>query len=95
MHASSGGDALKENVAIYVIAFLSLISLLILRYNKYLKYSVLTSYVMAIIYITFSNRSYSYYLVILYPYFTSMYFLVVAGISPLRAGACLRHARGH
>lgn len=73
---------IKENLVVYIISFITLISLFLLNYNKFLKYSVLASYIIALIYITFSNRSYSYYLVILYPYWTSIYFLMLSGIRP-------------
>lgn len=66
---------LKEQAAIYVFVLLSFIALISLELDKYLKISIIVSYIVAFIYITFSKRAYPYYLVIFMPYFLSLYFV--------------------
>ena len=65
---------IKEQMIVYVVTFASFIALLKLKFNKYLKLAIFSSFIIAFIYITFSKRPYPYYLVIFTPYFLSLYF---------------------
>ena len=64
-----------EYYIIYIIIFLSLISMIIIKFNNYFKISIISSFLIGIIYITFSKRLHVYYFVILCPYFLSIFFL--------------------
>ncbi len=68
---------IKEQMTVYVVTFVSFIALLKLKFNKYLKLAVISSFIIAFIYITFSKRPYPYYLVIFTPYFLALYFIVL------------------
>ena len=68
---------IKENIFIYILFAFSFISLIILKYDIYFKVSTILSMLIAFIYTTFSNRVYSYYLVILVPYFMSVAILLI------------------
>ena len=68
---------IKEQFIVYIITFASFIALLKLKFDKYLKYAIVTSLIIAFIYITFSKRPYPYYLVIFTPYFLSLYFVLL------------------
>ena len=71
---------LKEQAIVYIFVLLSFIALCILKFDKYLKISIIASYIIAFIYITFSKRAYPYYLVIFMPYFLSLYFVILSFI---------------
>lgn len=68
---------ISENVFFYILLLISFISIIILKFNKYYKVSILLSLIIAFTYVTFSNRTYVYYLVILMPYFLAIYYLIV------------------
>ncbi len=68
---------LKEQFIVYIVTLVSFIALIKLKFDKYLKFAVISSFIIAIIYITFSKRPYPYYLVIFTPYFLSLYFLIL------------------
>ena len=67
----------KEHIAFYMFLLISFISFILLKSNKYLKCSIMASFIIAFIYVTFSNRTYVYYLVILMPFMLSIYYLVI------------------
>ena len=68
---------IKEHIVFYMFLLVSFISFILLKFNKYLKCSIIASFIMAFIYVTFSNRTYVYYLVILMPFTLSIYYLVI------------------
>lgn len=68
---------LKEQSVVYIFVLLSFIALLSLKFDKYLKASIVASYIIVFIYTTFSKRPYPYYLVIFMPYFLSLYFVIL------------------
>ena len=67
---------LTEYYVFYILIAVSLISIVVLNINKYFKYSIISSYIIGIVYITFSQRVHCYYLVILFPYYISICFLI-------------------
>ena len=74
---------ISENIAFYIFVLISFILVLIWKSDFYLKWSVSTSLIVAFIYVTFSNRTHIYYLVILMPYFLSIYIAIVNLFSKL------------
>ena len=68
---------MQEQIVVYIFTLLSFIALLKLKFDKYLKISIIVSFAIAFYYITFSKRPYPYYLVIFFPYFLSLYFILL------------------
>ena len=72
---------LSANKVFFAFIFLSFILWFNLKIDKYIKYSIISSMVITILYVILSNRTNPYYLVILLPYLISIYFVIARFIN--------------